>query len=192
MLTKTSKVIKRVAFLGDGEAKENQKHYKDAFKVAKILAENGYTIVNGGGPGIMSAATFGAKAGGGKVEVIALDPSKEPGNYEGISKLNYELADKKVLTKTYSARLNHLIKDADAFVIFKGGAGTLSEIGMTWELAKFNYGKHEPLIFFGSFWKKIIYGLFTGLNLENIERQVVEVTDKPECVLKIIKRIQSH
>jgi len=187
MLAKTTKVVKRVAFFGDGAATENQKHYKDAYKVAKLLAENGYIIVNGGGPGVMAAATWGAKAGGGKVEVVALDPKAEPGNYEGINKKNVNLADKKVLVKTYPARLNKLIKDADAFVIFKGGAGTLSEIGLTWELAKFNYGNHEPLIFYGSFWKRIIVGLFKGLNLEKIERQVVEVADKPEKVLDLLR-----
>jgi hypothetical protein len=189
MLAKTSKVIKRVAFFGDGAATENQKHFKDAYKVAKLLAENGYIIVNGGGPGVMVAATLGAKAGGGKVEVVALDPKMEPGNYEGIAKKNINLADKKTLTKNYPDRLNQLVKDADAFVIFKGGAGTLSEIGLTWELAKFSYGKHEPLIFFGRFWKKIIVGLFKGLNLEKIERKVVEVVDRPEEVIRIIKRI---
>ena len=40
-MKKTDKVIKRVTFFGDGEAKKYQKHYKDAVKVAKILAENG-------------------------------------------------------------------------------------------------------------------------------------------------------
>jgi hypothetical protein len=191
MLAKTKKNIKRVAFFGDGAATENQKHYKDAYKVAKLLAENGYVIVNGGGPGVMMAATLGAKAGGGKVEVVALDPKEEPGNYEGIERKNIKLADKKVLVRNYSARLNRLVKDADAFVIFKGGAGTLSEIGLTWELAKFNYGNHEPLIFYGSFWKKIIIGLFKGLNLEKIERQVVEVVDKPEDVVRVLAKVEN-
>jgi predicted Rossmann-fold nucleotide-binding protein len=134
----------------------------------------------------MAAATLGAKAGKGKVEIVAMDPKREPGNYEGIAKNNMNLADKKVLMKSYPGRLNRLIKDADAFVIFKGGAGTLSEIGLTWDLAKFNYGNHEPLIFYGSFWRKIIYGLFKGLNLEKMEKQVVQVADRPEKVLRLL------
>ncbi len=59
--------ISKVAFLGFADAKPNDWEYEQAFQSAKILAENGYEIVNGGGPGIMRAATDGAHAGGGKL-----------------------------------------------------------------------------------------------------------------------------
>ena len=53
MLAKTHKKIKRIAFFGDAEAKENDQHFLDAFNTAKLLAEKKYIIVNGGGPGVM-------------------------------------------------------------------------------------------------------------------------------------------
>ncbi|MCX6726542.1 MAG: TIGR00730 family Rossman fold protein, partial [Candidatus Shapirobacteria bacterium] len=68
-MEKTTKIIVRVAFFGDAEAVEGQKHFDLAMKTAQLLAENGYIIINGGGPGIMLAATLGAKIGGGKVEL---------------------------------------------------------------------------------------------------------------------------
>jgi len=78
----TNKKIFRVAIFGDGTAKKSDKHYQLAYETAKMLAENGYIVVNGGGPGIMAAATEGAKSAKGKVETVILDPKKEPDNYE--------------------------------------------------------------------------------------------------------------
>lgn len=185
-MLKTKKEIKRVAFFGDAMAKSKDQHYIDAFYTAKLLAQNGYIIVNGGGPGVMEASSAGAKSVDGKVEVVIIDPKLEPGNYEGSSELNLKMADKRYVTKNINLRTEKIIEIADAFVIFKGGTGTLSEMGQTWELAKFEYGNHEPLIFFGKFWKKIIEGVEEGLDLEKIERNVVEVVETPEEVLKLL------
>lgn len=189
MLAKTSKKIKKVAIFGDGTAKKKDKHFIDAYNMAKMLVESGYVVVDGGGPGVMLAATLGAKAGGGKVIAVILDPKKEPENYEGTNKENINLVDEKIVTNNYSERLNKLIEVADAFVIFKGGTGTISELGLTWELAKFDYGHHEPLIFFGKFWEKIIKDLTEGLELERKEERVIEVVNRPEEVIKILERI---
>ncbi len=188
-MKKTSKIIKRVAFFGDGEAKTKDGHFQGAMKVARLLAEKGYIIVNGGGPGVMKAATLGAKEGGGKVEVVVLDKKREPGNYEGRDEVNVKMADKVIETRDYSERISKLIELADAFVIFKGGTGTISEIGMAWSAAKFDYGKHEPLIFFGKFWKKIIGDLIKVLKLEKKEREVVTVVEKAEEVLVVLEKI---
>ena len=192
MLAKTKKIIKRVAFFGDGAAGKRSKHFGLAFMTAKLLAENGYIIVNGGGPGIMLAATLGAKAGGGKVEVVSLDERKEPENYEGACRKNIEMADTMIITQNYPERLNKLVEIADAFAIFKGGAGTLSEVGLTWEMAKFDYGRHEPLIFVGRCWKNIVRDLIRDLQLEKMEQRVVEVVEKPEQVLATIKRVSAR
>ncbi len=188
MLTKTTRIIKRIAFFGDADIKKNDENYKLAFETAKILAENGFVMINGGGPGIMQACTLGTKSGQGRVELVVLDPKKQPENYEGIDKENYALADKVYVTKNYPSRLNKLIEIADAFVIFNGGTGTVSEVGMTWELAKFDYGDHKPLIFMGESWKEIIETMTRDLNLEKKEQKVVALVNKPEEVLEIVKK----
>jgi len=187
MLAKTKKIIKRVAIFGDADAKKTDQHFIDAYNTAKLLAENGYIVVNGGGPGVMLAATLGAKAGGGRVETIVLDPKKKPANYEGTNKENDDLSDKIIKTKDYPTRLNKLVEVGDAFVIFNGGVGTLSEIGLTWEMAKFEYGKHEPLIFFGEQLEELIDTLVTKLNYDPIEKKVYEIAMTPEEVLETIK-----
>ena len=89
MLAKTKKIIKRIAFYGDAEAKKSDQHYQEAFETAKLLAKEGYIILNGGGPGVKLASTLGAKEGGGKVEVVIFDEKIDMGNnYEGTEKEN--------------------------------------------------------------------------------------------------------
>lgn len=187
MLAKTTKIIKKVAIFGDAEAKKTSQHFIDAYNTAKLLAQNGYTIVNGGGGGVMLAATLGAKAGGGRVEIVVLDPKKKPINFEGYNKENHDLADKIYLTPNYPQRLNKLIEVGEAFVIFNGGVGTLSEIGLSWQMAKFDFGHHEPLIFFGEQMNRVIEELVGTLNYDPLEKKIYEVVLTPEEVLKTIQ-----
>jgi uncharacterized protein (TIGR00725 family) len=188
-MEKTNKIIKRIAFFGDADLKPEDPTCKSAYSTAKLLAESGYIIVNGGGPGIMGAATSGAKAGNGVVELVVMDPKFAPDNYEGIDDANLKLSSKTYYQKSYPERLNKLIEIADAFVVFKGGTGTLSEVGLIWENAKFKYGNHEPIIFFGTEWREVINLLEKKMNYESIEKSVVTVVDTPEEVLKILNKI---
>lgn len=185
----TTREIKRIGFFGDADLKPHNQSYKDAYDTAKLLAENGYTIVNGGGPGIMGAATKGAKAGGGRVELVVMDPARVPNNYEGIDPENLAYSSKTYYSATYPNRLNKLVEIADAFVVFKGGTGTLSEVGLIWENAKFDYGHHEPVIFFGEEWREIISLIEKDMNYQGIEKRVVTVVDTPVQVLALLKRI---
>lgn len=191
MLTKTSKKIVRVGFFGDATLGPETREYKMAQETAKLLAENGYIVVNGGGPGVMAAATLGAKKAGGKIELVIINPKEEPDNYEGSDRKNIEDADKVYKTKNYEERLGKLIEIADAFVIFKGGTGTLSEAGMVWELAKFDYGHHEPIIFVGKEWKEVIELIEKKMNFEEKEKRVVTVVDGAEEVLRVLARAGS-
>jgi len=88
MLAITKKKIKRVSFFGDADAKKTDQHYIDAFNTARLLAENGYIIVNGGGPGVMLASTLGAKSVNGKVEVVIIDEKINMGKYYEGSEIN--------------------------------------------------------------------------------------------------------
>ncbi|MDP4010027.1 MAG: LOG family protein [Candidatus Shapirobacteria bacterium] len=188
MLNKTNKQIKIVAFFGDADAQKTDAHFIGAFETAKLLAENGYIIANGGGPGVMLAATLGAKAGSGQVQAVVIDPKKVPKNFEGESHENTDLVDKKYELQFYEERLNKIVEIADAFVIFKGGTGTLAEVGLVWSKAKFEFGHHEPLIFFGDFWREIISTLVWDLNLEKKEQEVYEIVDRPEKVLELLNK----
>jgi hypothetical protein len=190
MIAKTSKEIKRVAFFGDAEAAENSEHYKMAYDTAKLFAENGYIVVNGGGPGVMLASTLGAKAGGGKVEVVIIDEKVDMGaNYEGSGNDNKSLADVIFRTDNIERRTGKLLEVSDAFLIFKGGTGTMAELALVWEKAKFDYGNHEPLVFMGDFWKDLIDTMTEDLDFDKYEKSVYEIVNSPREALEVIKSI---
>lgn len=191
MLKKTNIKIKRVAFFGDADIKARSVSYRLAFETAYLLAKEGFIIVNGGGPGIMRASTEGAKLAKGKVDLVIIDPKKEPGNYEGSDKNNLEYANKIYMTNSIEQRVAKLVEIADAFVIFRGGTGTLAEVGLVWELAKFNFGHHEPLIFVGKEWEEVVPVITRNLKFEAKEKEVYKLAETPKEVLRALTRVEN-
>lgn len=146
------KYVKNIAFFGDADITESDETYKCAFDVAQLLAKEDYVIVDGGGPGVMQAATSGAQKAEGKTITVTFDPVNAPG-FEG--KYVGNVPDTEVVTTNYIERMFKLMEVGDMFVIFKGGSGTISEFGTAWVLSKLYYGHHKPFILFGSFWAEI-------------------------------------
>jgi uncharacterized protein (TIGR00730 family) len=179
--------LKNIAFFGDANISETDETYKNAFEVAELLAKNGYIIVDGGGPGVMHAATTGAEAGGGKTISVTFDPTNAPG-YEGRYIKN--VTDTEVVTTNYIERMFKLMEYGDMFVIFKGGSGTVSEFGTAWVLAKLYLGHHKPIILFGSFWAEILDVLRKNLNIDSQEMSIFEICTTKDEVLKAIERFE--
>ncbi len=182
-----NKKIKNIAFFGDANILPNDPVYIDSFETAKILGEAGYQIVDGGGPGVMVAATTGARMGGGKTLTVTFNPKDAPG-FEG--KYLGNIPDKEIRTNNYIERMFKLLENGDLFIIFKGGSGTISEVGTAWVLAKLYYGRHKPFILFGGFWAEIIDVLRKNMNIDKNELGVFEIVRKKEEVLPTIKRLE--
>ncbi|MGA3291591.1 MAG: LOG family protein [Candidatus Microgenomates bacterium] len=181
------KYIKNIAFFGDANISETDETYVQAFDVAEALAKEGYVIVDGGGPGVMQAATSGAVKGGGKTVSITFDPVGAVG-YEGRYIKN--VTDTEVVTTNYIERMFKLLEYGDIFIIFKGGSGTVSEFGTAWVLAKLYYGHHKPIILYGLFWAEILDTLRKNMNIDSTEMSVFEICSTKEEVLKAIDRFE--
>lgn len=176
-----------IAIFGFADAREDEQTWKDAFVTAKLLAESGYTIVNGGGPGVMKAATLGAKAADGKVIGVTFYPTDAP-YFEGRDKSNP--IDQEVRTRNYLERTLKLLDIGDVCLIFKGGTGTISEFGMAWGLARLYFGHHKPFILFGSFWHEIMEAIAKNMYIRGEELGVYRIVDTPREVLEEVKRLE--
>ncbi len=185
--TKKAQTIHDVTILGFADADTEDPLYDHVFKVSKRLAEVGYTVVNGGGPGVMRAATLGAKAGGGKVIGVTLYP-KDMKKFEGKDPLN--TLDVEIKTHNYLERTLTLLKEGEVYIIFKGGTGTISEFGMAWGLARLYFGHHKPLILYGRFWKNIIKAFKDNMLLRPEELKVYKIVDTPDEVLNAINEFE--
>lgn len=176
-------IVENITFLGYADAKEADDPYKAAFEVAALCATNGYTVVNGAGPGIMKASTDGAHSAGGKAIGITFYPDDSP-FFEGRDKTNK--VDSLIVEKNYLDRTLKLLEVGQIFIIFNGGTGTISEFGMAWGLARLHFGHHKPLILYGDFWQEIIFAFTKGMYIRAEERQVFKIVNKPEQAIRAI------
>src|SRR3989344_7497043 len=180
-------VIKNIAFFGDAEVPESDPAYQDAFEIAKLLASEGFTIVNGGGPGVMDASTKGAETAKGETVSVTFYP-KDTTTFEG--RYIENVTDREVVTTNYIDRMFKLLEHAHMFIIFKGGTGTISEFGTAWVLAKLYHGHHKPFILYGKFWHEIIKALKENLNVDKHELDVFEIVERKEDILPTIKEFE--
>lgn len=181
--------LKNIAFFGDADISEADEIYKSAFDAAEALAREGYVIVDGGGPGVMEAATSGAKKGGGQTISVTFDPINAPG-FEG--RYIGNVTDEEVVTTNYIERMFKLMEYGDTFIIFKGGSGTMSEFGTAWVLAKLYYGHHKPFILFGDFWIPIIDAIRINMNIDSKEYSVFEICRNKEELLRTIQKFEMN
>lgn len=177
--------INKIAFYGSADISENDPAYKATYEAAKYVAKKGKTVINGGGPGVMEAATKGAKAGKGKTLVVTFYPENLP-EFEGRAEQN--VADKEIKTANYIERMFNLMDNADLFVCFKGGTGTLSEWATAWLLAHLYYGNHKPLILYGEFWHEFMDVVHKHFLIGYKEAQVYRIVNSLE-EFKIALRI---
>lgn len=185
----TKMKIRNIAFFGYADAQVEDELYGQAFTTAKLLAREGYTVVNGGGPGVMKASSEGAKAGGGKVIGVTFYP-QDTTHYEGRDASNP--LDREIRTANYLQRTLKLLQLADIHLIFNGGTGTLSEFGMAWGLARLYFGKHKPLILFGEFWHDILEKVAENMLLREEELKVYTIVTTPQAALKEVREMEKR
>lgn len=186
---KKARSIQNIAIFGYADAPEDGQLFKSVVDVSRRLAQAGYTIVDGGGPGVMRAATMGAKSAGGKVIAVTLYP-KDMSHFEGKDPKN--LFDVEIKTKSYVERTLTLMKEGQVYIVFNGGTGTISEFGMAWGLARLYFGHHKPLILYGNFWKDIIEVFEKEMLLRPEELRVFKIADTPDEVLDAIKDFEKE
>lgn len=181
--------IKRVAVFGYADAKPEDELYKSSYELAQVLAKHEMVVLNGGGPGVMDAATRGAKSVGGETMVVTFYPEDAPG-FEG-RYLNNK-ADTEIVTQNYITRMFKLMENADAFVICNGGTGTISELGTAWVMARLYFGNHKPFVLYGAFWRPVMKALMENMMMRGNEDAVFRIAETPEEVLAYLEEFDKE
>lgn len=187
MIKNKQVIFKKVAFFGDAAVMPDHPAYQAAYHAAKKLAKAGYTIVNGGGPGVMDAATRGAESVGGETVSVTFYPEHATG-FEGRYLSNK--TDREIKTDNYIERMYMLMEQSDIYLLFNGGTGTLSELGVSWVLAKLYYGHHKPFILVGSFWRPIIGAIHDNMLVDAKEMDVFKIVDGIDEILPKMRELE--
>lgn len=176
--------IKQISYFGFADTGPSDPLYKEAYEVAKYLAEKGFVAINGGGPGVMRAVSEGTKAARGTAVGVTFYP-KDITIFEGRDPDNP--LDIEIKTKNYLERTLRLLELGDVYIIFKGGTGTISEFGMAWGLARLYFGHHKPLILYGEFWNNIIKSFVDNMRIRPEEHKLFRVVNSPEEAYKAVE-----
>ena len=167
---------------------EQEPEYILAYETGKALAAAGFTVCNGGYGGIMEASARGAKEAGGKTVGIVTDAFSRRAN---------PWIDSSIACKSLVDRMMELVARGDAYVVLKGGTGTLLELSAIWEFMNKGIMTERPIIVVGDFWNAVVDTLRTELAWEGLDKctkYVTVVSTPAECVriLKIKLDEKSH
>jgi len=173
-----------VTVFGSARFPEDHRYYKLARELGRALAEAGYTVMTGGGPGIMAAANRGAKDGGGLSIGCNIELPRE-------QKLN-PYVDRFVEFEHFFVRKVMLVKYSQAFVTLPGGFGTLDEVFETLTLMQTNKIESFPVVAMGrDFWAPlrdvILDTLVSEGTINNSDLGLIHLTDSAERAVEIIR-----
>jgi predicted Rossmann-fold nucleotide-binding protein len=125
----------------------------------------------------MRAVSEGAKSVKGTAIGVTFYP-KDITNFEGRDAQNP--IDIEIKTKNYLERTLKLLELGDAYIVFKGGTGTISEFSMAWGLGRLYFGHHKPLILYGEFWNNVINSFVENMRIRPEELKVYKIVNTPQ------------
>src|SRR5829696_1299399 len=164
-----------VTVFGSARFDEGHRYYAAAREVGKLLAESGFTVMTGGGPGIMEAANRGAKDVGGRSLGcnIVLPREQKPNAY----------VDSWIDFEYFFVRKLMLVKYSYAFVVCPGGFGTLDELFEVATLIQTGKVQNFPVALVGTdYWRPLIDQLrlmVTEKTIDAIDLDQLVISDNP-------------
>ena len=171
-----SSVQRGVSIFGSARTPPEDPQYEAAQEVSRLLADAGFTIITGAGPGIMEAANKGAKLAGGHSVGCNIELPFEQGANPYVDTL--------VNFRYFMVRKTMFIKYSNAFIIFPGGFGTLDEAFEALTLIQTGKIYQFPVILFGRhYWAGLVRWLQSRVLLERKispgDMDLMIVTDDP-------------
>src|SRR5262245_24038683 len=172
-----------VTIFGSARVRPDNPMYTAAEELAALLGAAGFTIITGGGPGIMEAANRGARAAGTTSVGLNIELPFEQGTNQYV--------DIAIEFRYFFVRKTMFVKYAQAFVIFPGGFGTLDELFEALTLIQTGKVQNFPVILFGSsYWSGMVEWLRTTLLAEGkiapADLALLVISDSPAEIRDLI------
>ena len=175
-----------VSVFGSARTRPNDKYYKLARELGRMLARNGYAVITGGGPGIMGAANRGADESGGKsVGLNIALPHEQVANPYANIRLDFHY---------FFARKVMFVKYACAFVCFPGGFGTMDEFFEALTLIQTEKVEPFPVVLLGKwYWQGLLDWMKKTMlqrrgNISPRDMDLFHVVESPAAAFDIIQQ----
>ena len=173
-----------VSVFGSARTPRDHPHYAAGVAIGAALAQAGYAVITGGGPGAMEAANRGASEAGGLSVGLGIELPFE-------QDLN-EWVDVGIAFRYFFVRKTMLVKYAQAFVILPGGFGTLDELFEALVLVQTGKVRHFPIVLVDTaFWGGLHDWIEQRLLAEGMiappEQQLITLTDDPDEIIQLVR-----
>ncbi len=175
---------KIIVVFGSSRPKQGEAEYQLAQALGAELAKAGFIVCNGGYAGIMEASARGAKEAGGSTIGVTVTEFSKPANRS---------IDKEIRLPTLTERLMKLVELGDAYVILKGGTGTLLELAYVWEFINKGLLREKPIVVVGNFWNGVIDTLREELIWEGLgdcSKLITQAATPEECVALLKEKLK--
>jgi len=172
-----------ISMFGSARIQPGHAYYEKTKLIARLLSNAGFSVISGGGPGLMHAANEGAQAGSSPaIGLNILLPFESTGN---------DHQDISVDFRYFFARKMMFVRFASAYVILPGGFGTLDELGEVLTLVQTGKSRKIPVILVGGdFWRGLLAWMEDKLVGEGMiasaDMQLMQVIEEPEAIVEAI------
>jgi len=172
---------KVITVFGSSRPIEGDTEYQLAYEVGKHLARAGFTVCNGGFGGSMEASARGAKEAGGRTICVTFDIKGRAAN---------SWIDENIHVPALVDRMMKLVELGDAYVVLKGGTGTLLELAAVWEFINKGLLAEKPIVIIGDFWKGVVATLREEMLWEGIGdcTKFIHRASSPEECASLLKQ----
>jgi len=168
---------KSVTVFGSAMPLPGEAEYENAYKLGKLLAMNGFDVINGGYFGIMEAVSKGVVESGGSATGITLKYiQRKPNGF--LSRV--------ITCNNLFERISKLIELGDAYVILQGGTGTLLEFASVWEYLNKDLVDRKPVACYSLMWKIIGEAMIEQLGKEGRNINLVSFFDDVEELVEFV------
>ncbi len=138
-----------VAVFGASDAPDGSAAWREAYDVGRLLAQAGFTLINGGYGGVMEASARGAREAGGRTIGVTTRAFSWRGGANSWVETEWREAD-------LFDRTRRLIETAAAFIILAGRSGTLAELSFLWALERAGLLGPKPIVLLGDVWDGLV------------------------------------
>jgi len=174
----------RVSVFGGAQPREGEAAYTEALELGRLLAERGHTVLTGGYIGTMEAVSRGAHEAGGHVIGVTCEDIEQWRKVKANAWVMEEIRK-----KTLIERLHTLIHESDAAFALPGGAGTLAEISLMWNLMIVESLHRRPLILIGRGWQSTFDQFFQEFNsyMTTPQREILKFAEDVQTAVKLLE-----
>ena len=184
-----SDVYNAVTVFGSARTTPDDPYYEKAVETARMLAQEGFPIITGGGPGIMEAANRGAQEGNG----LSIGCNIELPFEQGLN----PYVERSINFRYFFVRKTMFVKYSTAFIVFPGGYGTMDELFEAFTLIQTGKVSNFPVILFGvQYWAGLVEWLKDRVagegKIATTDLRLFTVTDSPREAVSTVRQARER